>query len=102
MICFHAQQCVEKYLKALLASRDIKNPRSHDLTELVGLLPASFRPRISMNRLARLNPYAVESRYPSPGKPETRQEALQALKTASKVRQEALRMLGVRKRQDPE
>jgi len=66
------------------------------------LLPASFRPRISMNRLAKLKPYAVESRYPSPGKPETRQEALQALKTASGVRQEALRMLGVRKPQDLE
>jgi len=26
-VCFHAQQCVEKYLKAFLVSRDIDFPR---------------------------------------------------------------------------
>ena len=34
-VCFHAQQCVEKYLKAFLVSRDIDFPRTHDIGDLV-------------------------------------------------------------------
>jgi len=34
-IVFHAQQCVEKYLKALLTLREIDFPKIHDLEELV-------------------------------------------------------------------
>src|SRR5512133_693193 len=29
--CFHSQQCAEKYLKAILVSRDIEFPKTHDL-----------------------------------------------------------------------
>jgi HEPN domain-containing protein len=29
--CFHSQQCVEKYLKAILVSQDIEFPKTHDL-----------------------------------------------------------------------
>jgi HEPN domain-containing protein len=29
-ICFHAQQCVEKYLKAWLVQQEIDFPRTHD------------------------------------------------------------------------
>lgn len=31
-VCFHAQQCVEKYLKALLSLHGIDFPKTHDLT----------------------------------------------------------------------
>jgi HEPN domain-containing protein len=34
-VCFHAQQCVEKYLKALLTLRQIEFSKTHDLTELL-------------------------------------------------------------------
>jgi HEPN domain-containing protein len=30
MVCFHAQPCVEKYLKALLVAESVEFPRSHD------------------------------------------------------------------------
>lgn len=30
-VCFHAQQCAEKYLKALLVSRGRDFPKTHDL-----------------------------------------------------------------------
>ena len=40
--CFHAQQCAEKYLKALLTYHAIDFPRTHDLTELAALLPTLF------------------------------------------------------------
>ena len=29
--CFHAQQCVEKYMKAMLAVSGLPIPRTHDL-----------------------------------------------------------------------
>jgi len=36
-VCFHAQQAVEKSLKAMLALHDIEYPRRHDLDELIEL-----------------------------------------------------------------
>lgn len=38
-ICFHAQQCIEKYIKALLVLRGIDFPKTHDLREIRKLLP---------------------------------------------------------------
>ena len=32
--CFHAQQCCEKLLKALLIQRGVSSPRTHDLLAL--------------------------------------------------------------------
>src|SRR5215510_4100106 len=34
---FHAQQCVEKYLKALLVAQELVFPRTHDLVALSDL-----------------------------------------------------------------
>ena len=42
-VCFHAQQCVEKYLKALLVTQDLEFPKIHDLVELLVLLPTRLR-----------------------------------------------------------
>lgn len=62
--CFHGQQAVEKYIKAVLASRAIPFPASHDLLKLAALLPSpvSVLP-VSLERLKRLNPFAVVFRY---------------------------------------
>lgn len=35
---FHAQQCAEKYLKALLVAREQAFPRTHDLAALSNLM----------------------------------------------------------------
>ena len=35
--CFHAQQCIEKYLKARLQEENIAFPRTHDLGQLLDL-----------------------------------------------------------------
>jgi HEPN domain-containing protein len=37
-VCFHAQQCAEKYLKALLIVRGVTPPKIHDLAQLHRLL----------------------------------------------------------------
>jgi len=36
--CFHAQQCAEKYLKALLQEESVSFPRTHDLMMLLSLM----------------------------------------------------------------
>jgi HEPN domain-containing protein len=36
-VCFHAQQCAEKYLKAWLEEHDTSFPRMHDLVALLNL-----------------------------------------------------------------
>lgn len=38
-LCFHAQQAVEKSLKAVLISRGIDFPRTHNLRMLIDVLP---------------------------------------------------------------
>jgi len=63
-VCFHGQQCVEKYLKALLVCHSLPVPRNHDLIELCHRIPEGSRPALSDESLAILNRYAVETRYP--------------------------------------
>ena len=62
---FHAQQCAEKYLKALLVARDQVFPRTHDLAALHDLcIQADLRVGVELDQLERLNAYAVQMRYP--------------------------------------
>jgi HEPN domain-containing protein/predicted nucleotidyltransferase len=64
-VCFHYQQCIEKYLKAFLISNDIEPPEIHDLQRLktiCGKLDESFE-EVS-GELDILNAYAVNFRYP--------------------------------------
>ena len=63
--CFHAQQCAEKYLKALLQEADIPFGRTHNLSLLLDQLQHRH-PELELLRpdLAILNAYAVEYRYP--------------------------------------
>lgn len=35
MVCYHAQQAVEKSLKALLVERDVDVPRTHNILDLI-------------------------------------------------------------------
>ncbi|MEA1895834.1 MAG: HEPN domain-containing protein [Euryarchaeota archaeon] len=65
IICFHAQQCAEKYLKALLISRNIEPPRTHSLETLLDLIVDNV-PELEQCRdlLTGLTQYSVEYRYP--------------------------------------
>jgi HEPN domain-containing protein len=64
LICFHAQQAVEKSLKAVLAARGVEFAHRHDLRVLIGqcenegvLLPDDLA------EVDLLSPYAAELRY---------------------------------------
>lgn len=65
-VCFHVQQCLEKYLKALLIKHQLAPPRTHDLLALIRLLlPILPEIKIWLNEdLAEINMGSVEIRYP--------------------------------------
>ena len=81
-VCFHAQQAVEKSLKAILALHDIPYPWRHDLAELIELTKP-LNPEIAQweERLISLTPFAVEIRYDAEFEP-TQEKAAEALQTA--------------------
>lgn len=85
-VCFHAQQCVEKYLKALLVSRQTAFRMTHDLPTLMRLLPDALRPALDAEQQERLTDYATVSRYPGVYEPISLREARQAVKLARLVR----------------
>lgn len=60
---FHLQQCAEKLLKALLIKKNIRFERRHDLSYLLRLADES-KLTCHTGILNRLNPFAVEIRYP--------------------------------------
>ncbi len=64
-ICFHAQQTVEKALKAILLVRRVEFPFTHDLEELLSIFAgAGLAVPAELQEAGVLTPYAVETRYP--------------------------------------
>lgn len=84
-ICFHCQQCIEKYLKAFLVYNETEPPRTHDLRKLNDIA-SGFDSSLDniYNLLELLNPYSVEFRYP--GESATVHEAKEAILTMKKAR----------------
>ncbi len=66
-VCFHAQQCVEKYIKALLVFRATAFPQTHNIHVLRALLPPKLRPKLDRKVQDRLTAYATVLRYPGAG-----------------------------------
>jgi HEPN domain-containing protein len=83
--CFHAQQCIEKYLKGILEARCVSFARTHDLSVLLnsslGEFPLweTFRPDLEL-----LTQYAIAFRYP--GETATKADARHAVAAATKLR----------------
>ena len=95
LVCFHCQQLVEKYLKALLEESGLGVPRTHDLDKLRLLLQSTFPSLNGMKRgLLFLSRHAVDTRYP--GETATRRQAASALRWANRVREECRTLLGIR------
>ncbi len=61
---FHAQQAIEKWIKAVMASRGLPEVRIHDLTGLLDILEAAeIEPPPGSDRFEFLTLYAVPLRY---------------------------------------
>jgi HEPN domain-containing protein len=83
---FHAQQAVEKYLKAFLVSASVDFPYTHNLTKLIELCASVDGSFQSLLGLAEpLTPYAVELRYDTDFWP-TEEAAVEARDAARAVK----------------
>ena len=92
-VCFHAQQCVEKYLKALLVWHEIDFPKTHNLGTLLALLPARIRLDLTPEEQERLTDYATVTRYPGDYDAIPLAEAQQAVAIARRVRSQVRKRL---------
>ncbi len=82
-VCFHAQQCVEKYLKACLQEWGIAFPKTHDLVFLLSLAVAReplWQPY--SDDMMFLTGFAVLFRYPGyDATPEMAKDAVRRCRT---------------------
>ena len=84
-VCFHAQQCAEKYLEAFLEERNISFEKAHDLVVLVNSCSGMLGELDSSKEaLGNLSTFGIATRYP--GVQADRQAAENALKIAENVR----------------
>jgi HEPN domain-containing protein len=85
-LCFHAQQTVEKSLKAVLVQRGVAFPYTHDLARLITLVQSVRLPwPEALEAAVALTVYAAGSRYPGPGGEITDEEYRQAIALAKRV-----------------
>jgi len=92
-VAFHAQQCAEKYLKALLVLDSIDFPKIHDIGELIVLLPHGVAVGVSVAQQRRLTSYATVTRYPGDYEPISLTEARKAVEVAQRIRDEIRSLL---------
>jgi HEPN domain-containing protein len=93
-VCFHAQQCAEKYMKALLVSRKAGFPMTHDLLLLSNLCSNSgIFLEVESRLLSALTDYAVRTRYP--GEEPSSIDAKEAMETTKLIRKFARSFFGI-------
>jgi HEPN domain-containing protein len=84
-VCFHAQQAVEKSLKAVLALHNVEYPWRHDLGELLQLAqPLAPHIQPFSDEIFRMTPYAVAVRYDDEFEPSL-SEAAHAFEIAARI-----------------
>lgn len=85
-LCFQAQQCAEKALKALLISRDAPYPFVHDIGFLLQLaVEQGFEPPAEVVDGVWLTRFAALTRYPNADPPVTAAEYREALSASRAV-----------------
>ena len=88
IICFHMQQCVEKYLKAFLIFHGREYPRTHNIPALVNLcaqIADSFN-QLKEWGVRELTRYATTLRYGEELYTPDREETQRAVDLAERVR----------------
>ena len=87
-ICFHSEQCAEKYLKAYLICYQREIPRTHNIAELIfrcAEVNAQFKALLDTD-IPLLTSYAVVMRYPGEELFPHVEEAREAVKLAERVK----------------
>lgn len=87
-VCFHAQQCIEKYLKAYLTFHQKHFRKTHNIAKLIELckeISTDFNTLYQLDA-DKLTDYAVEVRYGEEFYFPTVEEAKKAVEIAEKVK----------------
>jgi HEPN domain-containing protein len=85
-LCFDAQQCAEKAIKAVFVHRRVAFPFVHDLTQLLTLLrQAGVKIPKYVWEAGRLTRFAVEARYPGLSGPVTKRRYRAMVRIAAAV-----------------
>lgn len=85
-LCFHAQQAAEKSIKAVLVSRDVRFPYTHNLARLITLvMEAGITWPDELDVVADLTKYAVQTRYPGLPNPVSDEALSSAIDTARRA-----------------
>ena len=93
-VCFHAEQCIEKLMKALLIHLGVTPPRSHDLVALDRLLtPVCHGWSWPVEELRLLTSAAVDFRYP--GDSADQQAASESFDIATRMRAKLRSLLDI-------
>jgi len=103
-ICFHAQQFVEKYLKAYLSLKNIRVSKTHDIGFLIEQCIKTDKEFENLKSISveKLTIYAVEVRYPDDFYTPTFEETEEAYKIALSVRDFVRAKLGLKDSKDEE
>jgi len=101
VVCFHAQQCAEKSLKAFLTFADIHVEKTHFLPRLIELCKGADPAFDNLRDAAiALTDYAVEVRYPDDYREIFLNEAAEAVKEAEKIITFVRRKLSLKNKAD--
>ena len=98
MVAFHAQQAMEKILKAVVEEFEIRFVRTHNLEMLVGTIKSEVDLDLDMDFIKRLDEVYISARYPSDlgllpsGKPSI-QDAKELYEFAENIHGEVKRLL---------
>ena len=93
VVCFHAQQAAEKYLKVYLIWKELNFPKTHALEDLALLAAQSDPDFLELkDNVATLTPHAVEARYPEFDEP-TLTDAREAVTLAKRVKEVVIKRL---------
>lgn len=93
-VAFHAQQAVEKLLKAVLVWHQVEFAKIHDISRILELVRTAD-PQLAeaARESTALTPYGVEVRYPGDEPEPTREEASEAVTIAMRVQKAVLQRL---------
>lgn len=84
-LCFHAQQAVEKSIKAVLVHYGIEFRKVHDIDYLMTMLPQEVSVPPDAEEIVGLTSYAVMFRYPGDYEDVTEEEYHWAIQAARMV-----------------
>ncbi|MBS1515449.1 MAG: HEPN domain-containing protein [Bacteroidetes bacterium] len=85
VICFHAQQAIEKFLKSYLISKEVVNKKTHNL-EFLQDKCSEFLPQVKNFDFSILSNYSIDVRYGEDFSLPSDKEALEAYDLAVKVK----------------